>query len=220
MTLAIFDLDNTLINGDSDFLWGQFLTEKGIVDKLTYENQNKIFYQQYCQGDLNISEFLKFALKPLAENNPEDLYLWRKQFLNEKIQPILLPSAFELIDKHIRNGDTLLVITATNQFITEPIVDKLGISNLLATLPEYINERFTGNFTGTPCFQEGKVQRLESWMLENNENLQGSWFYSDSYNDLPLLQRVDHPVAVDPDDRLREYVKQAGWPIISLREYK
>lgn len=217
MSLTIFDLDYTLIGGDSDYLWGQFLTRKGIVDKAEYEERNTKFYQQYRDGELDIAEFLKFALKPLAMNTPRNLYRWRKQFIEEEIKPILLPLAHELIRKHREESDTLLVITATNHFVTEPIVSLLGIKNMLATMPEIANGHFTGEFSGIPCFRDGKVKRLEQWLSENGANLQGSRFYSDSHNDLPLLLRVDNPVAVDPDDQLRAYADNAGWPIISLR---
>lgn len=217
MSLVIFDLDNTLIGGDSDYLWGQFLVEKGIVDGSEYEKKNAQFYQDYCQGTLNIAEFLEFALRPLASNELNELYRWREQFIEEKIKPILLPSAYELIDRHSQNADTLLVITATNYFVTEPIVALMGIENILATMPERKNGRFTGSFVGTPCFQNGKVERLKKWLSETDISLENSWFYSDSYNDLPLLLLVNHPVAVDPDEKLYKHAKEAGWPIISLR---
>jgi len=129
----------------------------------------------------------------------------------------LLKPAQQLIAKHRDRGDTLLVITATNRFVTEPIVQLYGIENLLATTPEFIDGRYTGGFNGIPCFQEGKVKLLEAWLKGSTETMQGSWFYSDSHNDLPLLKRVDHPVAVDPDGKLTEFADAANWPIISLR---
>ena len=218
MSLAIFDLDNTLLADDSDYLWGQFLVDQKIVDADYYAQENERFYQEYKQGQLDILEFLKFSLKPLADNTLEDLYQWRSQFITEVIQPILLAPAQELINKHTQRGDTLLVITATNHFVTEPIVNLYGIQHLLATIPELIANRYTGKVAGTPCFQEGKVTRLEQWLQETGYTLQDSWFYSDSHNDLPLLKRVTHPVAVNPDDSLRHYAGQKNWPIISLRE--
>lgn len=218
MSLAIFDLDNTLLADDSDYLWGQFLVDQKIVDADYYAQENERFYQEYKQGQLDILEFLNFSLKPLADNTLEDLYQWRSQFITEVIRPILLVPAQELISKHKQRGDTLLVITATNQFVTEPIVKLYGIEHLLATTPELTTTRYTGRVAGTPCFQEGKVIRLQEWLKETGNDLQDSWFYSDSHNDLPLLKQVAHPVAVNPDASLKYYAEQQNWPIISLRE--
>lgn len=217
MSLAIFDLDNTLIADDSDYLWGQFLVDRGIVEKAYYEEANARFYSDYKQGTLNITEFLHFVLKPLADNKPDNLYRWRQQFVDEVIRPLLLTSAQQLIDKHKNRGDTLMVITATNRFVTEPIVKLYGIDILLATTPDIVDGRYTGTFSGIPCFQEGKVKQLEQWLETTVETLAGSWFYSDSHNDLPLLTRVDNPVAVDPDAKLKAYAEAANWPVISLR---
>jgi HAD superfamily hydrolase (TIGR01490 family) len=217
VSLAIFDLDNTLIADDSDYLWGQFLVDQGIVDKNLYESANAKFYDDYKQGTLDIVEFLRFSLQPLADNNPEQLYQWRTQFIEEAIKPLMLKPAQQLIDKHKNRGDTLLVITATNRFVTEPIVQLYGIENLLATTPEFSNGRYTGGFNGIPCFREGKVKLLEAWLKNSTETMQDSWFYSDSHNDLPLLKLVDHPVAVDPDEKLTQFADAAHWPIISLR---
>ncbi|MGZ5008575.1 MAG: histidinol-phosphatase [Methylobacter sp.] len=218
MSLAIFDLDNTLIADDSDYLWGQFLVDQGIVDKSHYEDANAKFYEDYKHGTLDIVEFLRFSLKPLADNEPEQLYQWREQFVEQAIKPLMLTSAQQLIDKHKARGDTLLVITATNRFVTEPIVRLYGIENLLATTPEFINGRYTGGFNGIPCFQEGKVKLLETWLKDSTETMKDSWFYSDSHNDLPLLKLVDHPVAVNPDEKLAEFATASNWPIISLRD--
>lgn len=218
MSLAIFDLDNTLIADDSDYLWGQFLVDQGVVDKDHYEHANAKFYEDYKQGTLNIVEFLGFSLKPLADNPPERLYQWREQFVRDIITPILLKPAQELIAKHRDRGDTLMVITATNRFVTEPIVNLYGIDHLLATTPEFLNGRYTGKFTGIPCFQRGKVELLKEWLTTSNETLEDSWFYSDSHNDLPLLELATHPVAVDPDEKLAHFAKESGWPIISLRQ--
>ncbi len=217
MSLAIFDLDNTLIADDSDYLWGQFLVDQGIVDKAYYEATNAKFYDDYKQGNLDIAEFLHFSLQPLAMNDPTDLYRWRSQFIDMIIRPLLLKPAQELIEKHRMRGDTLMVITATNRFVTEPIVKLYGIDILLATTPDKVDGRYTGTFSGIPCFQEGKVKLLEEWLRKSSESLVNSWFYSDSHNDLPLLKRVDNPVAVDPDEKLSVYARQANWPIISLR---
>ncbi len=218
MSLAIFDLDNTLIANDSDYLWGQFLVDQGIVNKELYEKTNERFYDDYKQGKLDMEEFLNFSLKPLAEHPTEQLYQWRARFLNDIIQPLLLPAAQVLIDHHRERGDNLLIITATNRFITEPIANLYGITELLATDPEFINGRYTGKFVGIPCYQNGKVTRLNDWLKQHPQlSLEDSWFYSDSHNDLPLLQKVTHPVAVDPDATLKEYALKQHWSIISLR---
>jgi HAD superfamily hydrolase (TIGR01490 family) len=217
VSLAIFDLDNTLIADDSDYLWGQFLVDRGIVDKSQYETANAKFYDDYKQGTLNIVEFLHFSLKPLATYDPRQLYAWREQFISEIIKPLMLESARQLIAKHRNRGDTLLVITATNRFVTEPIVKLYGIEHLLATTPEFKDGAYTGQFIGTPCFREGKVTLLKEWLNGSTETLYDSWFYSDSHNDLPLLGMVDHPVAVDPDEKLKQHAMETKWPIISLR---
>lgn len=217
MTLAIFDLDNTLISDDSDFLWGQFLVDRGIVDKNQYEEANTKFYEDYKLGKLDIKEFLHFSLAPLAKNKPEQLYQWRQQFVDEVIKPIQLKPAIRLVNKHRFKGDTILVITATNRFVTEPIVKLFGIDNLLATTPEFVDGKYTGQFEGIPCFQEGKVRLLEDWLKNSSETMENSWFYSDSHNDLPLLNLVDNPVAVDPDEKLKAHAEQHDWSIISLR---
>jgi HAD superfamily hydrolase (TIGR01490 family) len=217
MALALFDLDNTLLDGDSDYLWGCFLVEHGIVDGEHYERENRRFYDQYLDGTLDIHEFLRFQLRPLATHTCGQLQRWREQFLKEKIEPILLPRAKDLLDKHRRLGDELLIITATNRFITGPIAERYAVPHLLATEPEMNDGEFTGGVSGTPCFQGGKVERLQAWLDEHGLDLAGSWFYSDSHNDLPLLEAVTHPVAVDPDDKLRAVAGARGWPVISLR---
>lgn len=217
MSLAIFDLDNTLIADDSDFLWGQFLVDHGIVNKDYYEQTNQKFYEDYKQGTLDIVKFLDFSLAPLAAHTTEQLYRWRAEFIETIIKPIMLDAAHELVEQHRAAGDTLLVITATNRFVTAPIVELYGIDNLLATDPEFIDGQYTGKFTGIPCFQEGKVKQLENWLSHSGLSLQGSYFYTDSHNDLPLLKLVDNPIAVDPDETLRLTAQAAGWPIISLR---
>jgi HAD superfamily hydrolase (TIGR01490 family) len=217
VSLAIFDLDNTLLGGDSDYLWGQFLVEKGIVDRKHYEEANARFYEDYKNGTLDIVQFLEFALRPLASNPVDALWRWRTQFIEEKIRPLLLPAAVALIEKHRRAGNTPIIITATNHFVTEPIARLYGIEHLVATTPEFENGWYTGRFVGTPCFQEGKVHRLHQWLAENDHDLEGSWFYSDSHNDLPLLLLVDFPVAVDPDEKLKTYAEQKKWPVITLR---
>lgn len=217
MGLAIFDLDNTLLAGDSDYLWGQFLVEHGIVDAEHYERENLRYYREYQAGTLDIRHFLAFQLRPLAAHAMATLYRWRDQYLREKIEPIILPKAQALIEDHRRQGHTLLIISATNRFITGPIAERLGVANLLASEPAMHNGRYTGEVAGVPCFREGKVVRLESWLSESNLTLGESWFYSDSHNDIPLLEKVTHPTAVDPDPQLIEHAQRNHWPVISLR---
>ncbi|MEW8014363.1 MAG: HAD family hydrolase [Candidatus Sedimenticola endophacoides] len=218
MALAIFDLDNTLLAGDSDYLWGVFLAEHRIVDARWYEQENERFYREYREGRLDIHEFLRFSLKPLSEHPLERLRAWRERFLEEKIEPIILPRARELVERHRAAGDTLMIITATNAFVTAPIAQRLGIEHLIATEPERLGDRYTGRVAGTPSFQEGKVERLGSWLRASGADLNGSSFYSDSHNDIPLLERVEHPVAVDPDTALAAHAARLGWPVITLRE--
>ena len=217
MALAIFDLDNTLLGGDSDYLWGEYLIEQGIVDEQVYRRENDRFYSEYKAGTLDIFEFLAFSLEPLSRYDMSTLNRLRQQFMAEKVDNILLPAAMELLDRHRTRKHTLLIITATNRFVTEPIAQRLGVEHLLATDPEVINHRYTGQVDGTPCFREGKVTRLRQWLSKHGENLHDSWFYSDSHNDLPLLELVSNPVAVDPDDTLAWHAQQRRWPIISLR---
>lgn len=217
MSLALFDLDNTLLGGDSDYLWGRFLVEQGIVDGVNYERENLRFYKEYVAGTLDIYEFLRFQLRPLAQHDTDTLHRWREQYLARMIDPIILPAARALLTEHRRKGDTLVIITATNRFITGPIAERLGVVHLLATEPEVENGRYTGRVTGTPCFREGKVVRLRQWLERQGETLEGSWFYSDSHNDLPLLEMVSNPVAVDPDKTLALHAEKTGWRIISLR---
>jgi HAD superfamily hydrolase (TIGR01490 family) len=217
MALAIFDLDNTLIAGDSDYLWGQHLISLGVVDGPSYEAANDRFYEDYRHGRLDIDAFLRFALRPLSEHPPAMLQRWRAEFIAERIDPILLPAAKALIERHRSAGDTLVIITATNAFVTAPIAERFGIEHLIATEPEQADGRFTGRVAGVPAFREGKVARLEQWLAARGESLDGSSFYSDSINDLPLLERVQWPAAVDPDERLARVAAERGWPIMSLR---
>ncbi len=217
MSLAIFDLDNTLIGGDSDHSWGEFLCEKGIVDENSYKQQNDQFYEDYKAGHLDMQAYVAFALTPLKKLTSQERKSLHEEFMEEKIQALWLPAAKALIDKHRAQGHTLLIITATNRFITEPIAKWLDIPHLLATEPEIVDEQFTGNIVGAPCFQEGKVTRLNEWLARNNLNMKESFFYSDSINDLPLLEQVSYPHAVDPDEKLREHAEKLAWPILSLR---
>ncbi len=218
MNLAIFDLDNTLINGDSDYLWGQFLVEQGLVDGDFYEKENLRFYDEYRAGSLDIHEFLRFSLAALAAHPLDKMLALREKFMSEKIPPLMLPAAAHLLKQHKDKGHTLLIITATNHFVTSPIADCLGVDDIIATDPEFIDGRYTGQVSGTPSFREGKVERLKHWLAANKQDLENSWFYSDSHNDLPLLELVTQPVVVDADDTLLQHAKTKGWPSISLRQ--
>ncbi|UTD55565.1 histidinol-phosphatase [Halomonas sp. MS1] len=218
MSLAIFDLDNTLISIDSDHAWGEFLLEQGAVDPVAYREANERFMADYNAGTLDMAAFLEMALKPLAENTPEQLAAWHQQFMVSKIEPNILPKAEELLARHRTKGDTLLIITATNRFITAPIANRLGVDDLIAVDPEIVDGRYTGRVAGTPSYREGKVTRLKQWLEGQELTMDGAWFYSDSHNDLPLLEQVEHPVAVDPDDTLRKVAEERQWRIMSLRD--
>ncbi len=217
MALALFDLDNTLLAADSDHLWGVFLSDQGIVNADKYIRENERFYAEYRNGTLDILEFLQFSLKPLSEHSLEFLYEQRAHFVESVIRPKIAKGSLALLEKHRQQGDELVIITATNSFITRPIADLFNIEHLIATEPEMINGHYTGKVDGIPCFQEGKVQRLQMWLEQHNLDMQGSYFYSDSHNDLPLLRQVAYPVAVDADEKLLQAAQQAGWPVISLR---
>jgi len=216
--LTIFDLDNTLIGGDSDHLWGEFLISEGIVNATEHKAKNDAFYHAYQQGNLDIFAYQRFVLKPLTAFNMSQLNVMHQRFMNEYIEPIMLVKAVQLIRQHRQQGDKLLIITATNEFITRPIAQRLGIDELIGTQPEIKDNRMTGYIEGIPSFKEGKILRLKSWLKEQPQDLVLSHFYSDSHNDLPLLKRVPKPVAVDPDDKLRNFAELNGWPIISLRD--
>jgi len=218
VNLAIFDLDNTLLNGDSDYLWGRFLAAEGIVDNDFYTRENQRFYDEYTAGTLDIFEFLRFSLRPLAENSLDTMLALRQKFMASSIEPIILPKARALLQKHRDQGHVLLIITASNQFITQPIAEALGVDGLIATEPEFSDGRYTGEVSGIPSFREGKVERLGTWLTTNGYNLASSWFYSDSHNDLPLLEMVTHPVAVDADETLAQHAAAKGWDSISLRD--
>lgn len=221
MKLALFDLDNTLLAGDSDFQWAQFLIEQKVLDREVYEARNIEFYEQYKAGTLDIHEFLDFQLKPLSRHPREQLNEWRSHFVKQRIAPLVAPGARALIARHQAEKDLCIIITATNSFVTAPIARMLGIDHLIATEPEQENGEFTGRVAGVPSFQAGKITRLEQWLDAHNLtwlSFLQSWFYSDSLNDLPLLKKVTHPVAVDPDATLHEHAKKSGWPVISLRQ--
>jgi len=217
MMLALFDLDNTLLAGDSDFEWAQFLIDRGVLDREVYEARNQTFYDQYKAGTLDIHEFLDFQLKPLSRHPRQVLDAWHAQFMAERIAPMMRDSARALVERH--RGEVRVIITATNSFVTAPIARAFGIEHLIATDPEIHDGEFTGGVCGTPCFREGKVARLEGWLAARGQSLKSiikSTFYSDSHNDLPLLEQVSHPIAVDPDAALRAHATARGWPVISL----
>ena len=217
MRLALFDLDNTLLGGDSDHAWGDWLCERGILDGATYKARNDAFYQDYLAGRLNITDYLNFTLDIFGRTEMAQLDAWHREFMAECIEPIILPKALALLDRHRAAGDKLVIITATNRFVTAPIAARLDVDTLLATECEMVDGRYTGRTTDVPCFKEGKVTRLNRWMQENGFDLDGSTFYSDSMNDLPLLEQVSYPVAVDPDPKLMAEAEDRNWPIMSLR---
>jgi len=221
VNLALFDLDNTLITGDSDYEWGQFLVDRGVLDRASYEAQNATYFEQYKAGTLDIHEYLGFALRPLAEHAPEDLARWHDDFMRTRIAPMIGEAARDLVRGHLTRGDLCAIVTATNSFVTAPIARAFGVVHLIATEPESRDGRFTGRVAGTPCFREGKIARVESWLAARGRPLSGfgeSTFYSDSHNDLPLLERVSRPVAVDPDPQLAAEAEHRGWTVISLRQ--
>ena len=220
MKLALFDLDNTLLNGDSDFEWSQFLVRIGVLDRELFEAKNLAFYEHYKAGTLDIHEFLNFQLKPLSRHARKTLDEWHKQFMREQVLPMITQAARDLVDRHRAAGDICVIITATNSFVTAPIAREFGIGHLIATEPEHKGGEFTGSVADVPCFQGGKVIRLEKWLAQHGWNwgsFSDSTFYSDSHNDLPLLAKVKNPVAVNPDDTLRQHAEQHGWPVMSLR---
>ncbi len=216
MSLAIFDLDKTLLSGDSDHAWGEFLVERGLVDGSRYQRENDRYYEAYKAGELDIADYLRFALRPLTEHSLGELQDWRHQFMQTKILPMITPAARALVSRHRDRGDTLVIITSTNDFIAAPIATEFEIPHLIASQAELRAGRYTGRVVGIPCYRHGKVERLRAWMQEHGESLVGSWCYSDSHNDLPLLELVQHPVAVNPDEILRERAESLGWPIVTL----
>jgi HAD superfamily hydrolase (TIGR01490 family) len=220
VNLALFDLDNTLLSGDSDFEWSQFLVEQGILDRELFEAKNLAFFEQYKAGTLNIQEFLEFQLKPLSRHSRKVLDEWHAEFMRIKVRPMMGAQAKALVEKHRAAGDVCMIVTATNSFVTAPIAREFGVEHLIATDPEQKNGEFTGGVAGVPSFREGKVVRMEQWLAERGwgwQSFEHSWFYSDSLNDLPLLTKVKHPVAVDPDATLRAHAEKQGWPVLSLR---
>ncbi len=220
MNLALFDLDNTLLNGDSDFEWSQFLIRIGVLDRELFEAKNLAFYEHYKAGTLDIQEFLDFQLKPLSRHARKTLDEWHRRFMREQAIGMITQSSRELVNRHLAAGDVCIIITATNSFVTAPIAREFGVEHLIATEPEHRDGEFTGNVADVPCFREGKIIRLDNWLAARGWTLDSfadSTFYSDSLNDLPLLGKVKKPVAVNPDDTLRAHAEQHGWPVMSLR---
>lgn len=217
MPLALFDLDNTLLAGDSDHRWGEFLCDRGLVDPVEFAARNDQFYADYQAGALDVDAYLRFALEPIAGKTPAEVAPLQAAFMEDYVAPMLLTQAFELIERHREQGDQLVIITATNTVVTGPIAQRLGIETLIGSEVAIENGRYTGEPRGIPSYREGKVTRLTAWLEATANSLSGAWFYSDSHNDLPLLSRVDRPVAVDPDPTLREHAEREGWPVLSLR---
>ena len=218
--LALFDLDNTLLAGDSDYNWSLFLIKQGLLDEKTHHERNEQFYLDYKNGNLDIYKFLAFQLKPLSEHSVADLNALHAKYMDSVIRPMMTQKAQDLVNQHKAQGDLCLVITATNSFVTKPIAQAYGIAHLIGTDPEMVNGAYTGGVAGVPSFQEGKVTRLKQWLAERGQELadfEQSYFYSDSHNDLPLMKLVTNPVAVDADAKLTDYAQQHGWPHISLR---
>ena len=217
MALAIFDLDHTLLNGDSDYLWGEYMVANQIVDKAEYQLENQAFLRDYQRGQLDNDRYLQFALKPLTLHPIERLYNWRSDYVKNWIEPIIATGAPALLKQHREQGDTLIIVSATNLFITEPIAELLAIPHILSTEPEIVDNRYTGRYLGTPTYKEGKVVALNAWLEDSEYSLDDSYFYSDSINDLPLLEQVLTPVAVNPDEALSAIAEERGWQILDLR---
>jgi HAD superfamily hydrolase (TIGR01490 family) len=216
MALALFDLDNTLLAGDSERAWCEFLLDIGVLDGDGFRAENERLYNEYLAGTLNIYESIAFQLKILTEYSPDELRRWQKEFMVSRIEPMITPAAVALVDKHRAAGDELAIVTASNSFVSRPIAERFRIPTLLAIELERVGNRYTGRTLGTPTFREGKVIRLLEWLQETGHTLEGSYFYSDSHNDLPLLKRVENPVAVDPDPILYDFAEGVSWPILYL----
>lgn len=219
--LVLFDLDNTLLSGDSDFEWGLFLASKGVHDRTTYEAKNLAFYEDYRAGRLDIDVFLDFQLGPLARHSRQQLDLWHQEFLATHIKPLITEKAKALIAKEKEQAYLMAIVTATNSFVTKPIARLLTIDHLVATEPDVLeNGEYSGKVSGVPCFQAGKITKVMNWLASLNrhwDEFGETVFYSDSLNDLPLLERVNCPIAVDPDDTLLAHAQHRGWQVISLR---
>jgi HAD superfamily hydrolase (TIGR01490 family) len=213
--LTIFDLDNTLLAGDSDRAWGQYIVEKKIVSDAFLVESEK-FYNSYYEGDLDIDGFLAFCLKPLTENKLSELLELREGFIEDKIKPMMLEEAIRTVEQKKIEGP-VIIATATNSFVTRPIADLFKIKDLIATELIIKDNEFTGELDGIPCFREGKVKKVEEWVEANGYELSSATFYSDSFNDLPLLEKVETAIVVDGDDKLIEQAKNNDWECISFR---
>lgn len=219
MNLALFDLDNTLLHGDSDHAWGEFLVERGLVNSETFRAKNDEFYGQYQAGTLDINSYLAFALSAIAGKTTSEIAPLHDLFMQTKIESMIPDASWKLLEQH--RNDLCVIVTATNHFVTAPIAQYLGVPHLIACEVEIVDDRYTGRAVGTPSFQAGKVVRVEAWLKAMGKTIgdfEQSFFYSDSLNDLPLLNVVNCPIAVDPDPTLRAHAMRQGWPIISLRE--
>lgn len=216
MPLAFFDLDNTLLAGDSDRAWGEFLAQRRAVDPVRHGAEHERHHRAYLEGTLDVQAYFEFSLRPLRDNDRSQLEAWRDEFVNTVIEAMIPPAALGLVARHRDRGDTLLIVTATNRFLTESVAERFGVDHLLATEPAEDDGRFTGAVAGEPCYREGKVAAVQRWLALHRRSLAASWFYSDSHNDLPLLDRVDNPVAVNPDYHLEVHARQRGWPVMHL----
>lgn len=219
MRLSLFDLDHTLLAGDSDYEWGQFMVRHGLVDAADYERKNAAFYADYRAGRLDQAAYQEFSLAPLCRYSMSELAEWHRRFMTEVIAPMMTPPGRALVAQRLAAGDLVAIITSTNRFITAPIAQAYGVEHLIATDPEVTAGRYSGRLAGIPAFREGKLTLLHEWLAKRGQRLDSfaeSWFYSDSTNDLPLLEAVTHPVAVDPDPALQAIAVQRGWPVISL----
>ena len=215
--LALFDLDNTLLAGDSDYGWGQFMVTQGLVDEADYGAKNDAFYQNYLTGTLDMTAYAEFVLAPLTHYSAHELGTIHQQFMHTTVIPMIAPKTQALLKQHRDAGDILVIVTATNDFVTGPIADYLAIPHLIATQAQMLNGRYTGKLKGLPCFQAGKIDKLKAWIEVHNYSIDGAYFYSDSHNDIPLLALVDKPVAVDPDATLKAHALANNWPVLSLR---
>ncbi|MCA8837240.1 MAG: HAD-IB family hydrolase [Gammaproteobacteria bacterium] len=215
-----FDLDHTILNGDSDYLWGEYLVEKKILTAESWSEHNQRFYQQYQEGSLRIQEYLRMAFGVLQQYPMEQLKIWRNEYYREKIVPLFRPKAVELVKRSLEAGDVLVLITATNRFIAEVSAQHLGIKNLIASEAEMANGQFTGEFSGTPCYREGKIIRLKQWLADNgydaDKDIKKFRFYSDSHNDVFLLEEVGTAFAVNPDEKLKKIAEEKNWTVLDL----
>ncbi len=218
MALTIFDLDDTLLGGDSDNAWGEFVADRGVVDAEEHRRRNAQFFADYKRGDLDIMAYLRFACEPLTRLEPDDLLQLRDEFVQQRVLPMVLPKARSLVELHVDRGDFPIIVTATIAFITRPIAEHFGVDTLIAPEPEQVDGRFTGEIVGVPSFREGKVTRIREWLKQSGHSLEGSYCYSDSHNDVPMLELVSYPHAVDPDPRLKSIAEARQWPVISLRD--